>query len=192
MRARSRRGGGAAAAAARGAFPLGATAKDAALVATLPTGSFSAHLTATNGGVGLFELYDALNENPVLRLVNLSARAEVGAGENVLIAGFTIAGNLPRRMLVRAVGPGLGAFGVPGVLGDPTLELFRDGVRVAENDNWDATLAPTAAAVGAFALASGSRDAALLVTLLPGGYTAQVSGVNQTTGAALVEIYEVP
>lgn len=182
----------AAVAAARGAFPLGATAKDAALVATLPTGSFSAHLTAANGGVGLFELYDALNENPALRLVNLSARAEVGTGETVLIAGFTIAGNLPRRMLVRAVGPGLGAFGVPGVLGDPKLELFRDGVRVAENDNWDAALGQAATAVGAFALAGGSRDAALLMTLLPGGYTAQVSGVSGATGAALVEIYEVP
>lgn len=192
-------GGGNAAAVAvatavRGAFPLGSTAKDAALVATLPSGAWSAHVTAAGGGVGLLELYDepVLSASPTLRLVNLSARAEVGAGENVLIAGFTIAGNLPRRMLVRAVGPGLGAFGVPGVLGDPKLELFRDGVRVAENDNWDAPLAPTAAAAGAFALASGSRDAALLVTLLPGGYTAQVSGVGGVTGVALVEIYEVP
>lgn len=183
-----------AATAARGAFPLGLSVKDAALVATLASGPWSAHVTAAGGGTGLLEIFDepVLSASPTLRLVNLSARAEVGAGENGLIAGFTLTGNLPRRMLVRAVGPGLGAFGVQGALVDPKLELFRDGVRMAENDNWDAALAPTAAAVGAFALASGSRDAALLVTLLPGGYTAQVSGVNQTTGAALVEIYEVP
>ncbi len=156
-------------------------------------------MTAPGGGVGvgLFELYDEVagaggDAAGALRLVNLSARAEVGTGEQALIAGFTIRGNLPRRILVRAVGPGLGAFGVAGVLADPKLELMRDGASVAANDNWDVALAPTAAGVGAFALANGSRDAALLVTLLPGGYTAQVSGVNQATGVALVEIYEVP
>jgi hypothetical protein len=88
-------------------------------------------------------------------------------------------------------------FGVPGTINDPQLQIFRETQLVAENSDWGAAtnaaaLASTAQAVGAFALPSGSRDAALLVTLTPGAYTAQVSGVNSTTGVALVEVYEIP
>jgi hypothetical protein len=82
-------------------------------------------------------------------------------------------------------------------MNDPQLQIFRDSQLVADNNDWGgstnpAALASTAQAVGAFALPNGSRDAALLVTLTPGAYTAQVSGVNSTTGVALVEVYEVP
>ena len=93
---------------------------------------------------------------------------------------------------MRAIGPALSGFGVAGVLADPTLTLFdSQGVAVVQNDDWSATLAPTFAAIGAFPLTEGSKDAALLVTLLPGVYTAQVSGAGATTGEALVEVYEV-
>ena len=90
------------------------------------------------------------------------------------------------------VGPKLAAFGVPGTLVDPKLELSSGTTKLTENDNGVATLAPIFDAVGAFQLDVGSRDAALLATLAPGSYTVQVSGVANGTGEALVEIYEVP
>lgn len=98
---------------------------------------------------------------------------------------------------MRGIGPGLQQFGGPGALADPELRIYRDTQLVAENNDWSAatnaaTLATTAQAVGAFALPSGSRDAVLLVTLQPGAYTAQVSGLNGTSGVGLVEVYEVP
>ncbi len=98
-------------------------------------------------------------------------------------------------MLIRGIGPALfDAFGVSGVLADPKLEVFRqaDGSKIGENDNWDQALAATFDQVGAFRFKAGSKDAALLLTLPPGAYTAQVSGVGSTTGDGLVEVYEVP
>jgi hypothetical protein len=110
-----------------------------------------------------------------------------------LIAGFTVAGTGTKQVLIRAVGPGLFAFGVPGTLVDPRLDVFNSaGIRVAENDNWAAGLAPTFTAVGAFTLSSGSRDAAILATLPIGAYTVQVRGADNGTGDAIVEVYEVP
>jgi hypothetical protein len=118
----------------------------------------------------------------------------VGTGGDILIAGFTISGTEPKRILVRGVGPTLATLGVTGTLADPKLELIRQGTTtpMASSDDWDPTLAPVFSAVGAFALTPGSKDAALLVTLPPGGYTAQISGVGNTTGVAIVEVYEVP
>jgi hypothetical protein len=110
----------------------------------------------------------------------------------VLIAGFVVAGQTPVRVLIRAVGPTLGAFGLTGTLADPKLEVFRGDAKVAENDNWDATAGATFASVGAFAFGAGSRDAAAVVSLSPGAYSAQVSGVGNTRGIALIEVYELP
>ena len=98
-------------------------------------------------------------------------------------------------MLFRSVGPGLAQFGVTGTLTNPALAVYRGSAVVADNDDWGGgeDLAAAFRSVGAFALASpASRDAALLVTLQPGSYTAQLSGVGGTTGVALIEIYEVP
>lgn len=82
---------------------------------------------------------------------------------------------------------------VAGVLADPKLEIHNAaGVKIAENDSWNALLQPVARGVGAFDLTLGSRDAALLLTLAPGTYTAQISGIGGTTGEAIVEVYEVP
>lgn len=126
-------------------------------------------------------------------LANLSTRGQVGTGANILIAGLVVGGSTPKQVLVRAVGPGLAAFGVPGVLADPQIELFRGSTRVASNDNWGGGAAIKAAALssGAFPLDAGSADAAMLVRLDPGAYTAQVSGVGGKTGVALVEAYDV-
>jgi hypothetical protein len=102
-------------------------------------------------------------------------------------------------MLVRAIGPTLTAFGVAGALADPRLRVFNGDTRLAENDNWSAVSAETTATAqaardtGAFALANGSKDAAMILTLAPGAYTAQVSSADGTgTGVALIEVYEVP
>ncbi len=184
-----------------GAFALGATSLDAALVANLTPGSYSAVVTGKDAapGIALMEAYDATTTTTSARLVNMSARTQVGAGASILIAGFVITGDAPKQVLLRAVGPSLAQFGVTGVLADPQLALFREGSTAAiqQNDNWltaanVAQIGLASAQVGAFTLPANSRDSAMLVTLEPGSYTAQVSGVASTTGVALVEIYEVP
>lgn len=131
------------------------------------------------------------------QLANLSTRAQVGVDANVLIPGFVLSGTTTRTVLVRAVGPGLAAFGVTGALADPTLTVFRGSTPIAANDNWQeqpgaSAVANAAVETGAFALVAGSKDSALVLTLAAGAYTFQVAGVNRTTGVALVEVYVLP
>ncbi|MCX6951180.1 MAG: hypothetical protein NTV51_03210, partial [Verrucomicrobia bacterium] len=155
-------------------------------------------MSATDGGSGvaLVEVYDgAPSASPTI--VNASTRAFVGTGSSVLIPAFVVGGTGSLRLLIRVVGPTLGSFGVAGPLADPTITLFSGSTAIATNDNWSgaanaAELLSAATAAGAFALPAGSRDAALLVALAPGSYSAVVSGVGNTTGTALVEIYVVP
>ncbi|MSU47817.1 MAG: hypothetical protein EXS37_01770 [Opitutus sp.] len=174
-----------------GAFPFPAGSKDGGFVQSAD-GERSIQAKGTGAGVVLVEAYDLGTGNSP-RLVNVSARNRVGTGDDILIAGFNVAGTGTKQLLIRAVGPKLGAFGVSGFLVDPKLEVYSGaGVKLTENDNWTAALATTFAAVGAFPLDAGSRDAALLTTLDPGSYTVQVSGVGGGTGEALIEIYEVP
>ncbi len=174
-----------------GAFPLTNASKDAALQSAL-SGAHTTHLKGPSSGVVLVELYDSGN-GTTQRLINVSARNLVGTGDNIMIAGFVVDGTVGKTLLIRAVGPTLASFGVGGTLADPKLEIYNSStVKVVENDNWSATLAATATSVGAFALVPGSRDAALLVTLPPGAYSAQISGIANGTGEALVEVYEVP
>lgn len=129
-------------------------------------------------------------------LANISTRGVVGVDAGVLIAGLVIRGNTPKQVIVRAVGPSLGSFGIGGSLADPRLKIVDESGRVvAENDNWEsagnpAELGATFARLGAFQFQSGSRDAAVAVTLPPGSYTAQVSGAGGATGVALVEAYD--
>jgi sugar lactone lactonase YvrE len=191
-----------------GAFSLDKGSKDSAVVLTLSPGAYTATILGSKSeGEALIELYDAAALGTAVspQLVNISTRGYVDAGEN-LIAGFVVQGTAPKRVLVRAVGPGLTPFGVAGALSDPKLEVHDSaGAVLATNDNWgtpqstdaahpaataaDVTAADTAA--GAFPLAAGSRDSAVVVTLNPGSYTAVVSGVGQTSGAILVEVYEL-
>jgi hypothetical protein len=112
----------------------------------------------------------------------------------MLTGGFVVAGQGAKRLLVRAVGPGLAPFGVARPLNDPRLKIVGPGGVVAESDNWSGTdVAAAAAASGAFALTPDSRDAALVLALAPGAYTAQVTGVGAAAaGAVLLEIYELP
>ena len=181
-----------------GAFALTSGSKDAAVVANLAPGAYTAPVTATDNGTGiaLLEVYDASTAT-IAAVLNASTRAYVGTGDSVLIPGFVIGGTGTLRLLIRAVGPGLTAFGVGGALADPTITLYRGSTILETNDNWStagnaAEIASTAESVGAFALPSGSRDAVVLTTLTPGPYTAIVSGVGNTAGTALVELYVVP
>lgn len=173
-----------------GAFALTNGSKDAALDVSL-SGPHTAQLTGPSSGIVLVEVYDA-GEGNAVRLINVSARNFVGTGDNILIAGFVATGSVGKTLLIRAVGPTLAGFGVPGTLANPKLEIYKDGAKIYENDDWAPALATVFASVGAFGLTPNSGDSALLVSLPPGAYSAQVSGVANGTGEALVEVYEVP
>jgi sugar lactone lactonase YvrE len=187
--------------AAVGAFPYAsANSLDAAALVNITTANNSVVISATDRGTGtvLAEIYDTTAAGnfsaTTPRLVNVSVLKSLGNG---LTAGFVVGGSGAMKVLVRAVGPTLGAapFNVPGVVADPQLVLFNGASQpIANNDNWGggADLSATFSAVGAFALPASSKDAAVVVTLTPGNYTVQVSGVANTTGVALVEVYEVP
>ncbi len=182
-----------------GAFPLNPDSTDAALVATLSAGAYTTPVTAPAGtsGIVLLECYDASTSENTVPVVNASARAFVGTGDNVLIPGFVVSGDGVVKLLVRAVGPQLYPLGVTDALVDPQITLYNGSTAIAGNDNWSdsadaTTIESTAAQVGAFPLPRGSKDAALLVTLPAGAYTVVTSGVGGTTGTALVELYVVP
>jgi len=126
------------------------------------------------------------------RLANLSTRAQVGTGGNIMITGFIIGPGPSKTVLVRAVGPTLANYGLTGLLADPAVAIFNNaGTQIAFNDDWNPADAATMASAGAFALPLGSKDAAIVTSLPSGLYTAQVSGNGSTTGLGLLEIYEV-
>ena len=190
----------AAAAARLGAFPLGVGSLDAALLVRLEPGSYTAQVSsaAAAAGVALVEVYDAsAADDDAPKLTNVSTRANVGTGGDILIVGVVVTGAAPKKLLIRGIGPALAAFDVSGPLASPRLQLYRGNQLLRENTGWSAgpdaaLLAAAAAQVGAFALPAGTNDAALLQYLAPGNYTVQIAGVANTTGVALVEVYPVP
>lgn len=187
--------------AAVGAFPFsGPASRDAVwnLFTTTPDHSIAiAAADRTSTGLVLGEVYDASPDNAFFpttpRLVNVSVLKSIGSG---LTVGFNIAGTAPKAVLIRAIGPTLAGFGVSSPVVDPRLQLFRSGATqpLAANDDWLGTpeLAAAFRNVGAFELALTSKDAALLTTLAPGGYSVLVVGTTSDPGSALVEVYEVP
>ncbi len=132
-------------------------------------------------------------------LINVSTRAYIGTGDQVLIGGFVISGTAPKKVLVRGAGPALLDYGVSNALSNPMLRLVSGNNEMAHNNDWGApeiggTAAEIAAAgdaVGAFRFPAGSSDAAVLTSLMPGAYTAIVEGVNNATGTGLVEVYDI-
>jgi hypothetical protein len=178
---------------------------DAALDEILSPGLYTAEVSGASGdtGVSLTEIYDATPAGTYTlstpRLVNISTRAQVGTGGNVMIAGFVIGGTTSKTVLIRASGPALAAFGVSGTLPDPLLQLSQskaDGTStpIQSDAGWggDTQIAATAASVGAFSWGiSATPDSAIFVTLPPGSYTAEVSGASGDTGLALIEVYDV-
>jgi hypothetical protein len=191
-----------AAAAAVGAFAWTDPAShDSALLVSPAAGAYTAQISGASNdtGVALIELYDNTPAGTYTpshsRLVNISARVQVGTGANILIAGFVIGGSTAKTVLVRASGPALVPFGVAGTLSDPELTLYSGSAVLASSRGWGgvAAIANTAAAVGAFAWGNpNSADSALLITLPPGAYTAEIGGASGDTGVALVELYDVP
>lgn len=200
-------GGGAELAAAFtsvGAFALPAGSLDAAILRPAPgvtVGGYTVQVTGKGTAVGqvLAEIYDAIGtartaDSP--RLINVSVLKTLDPGAT-LTAGFVLSGVSARTVLVRAIGPGLNVapFNIGDAMTDPRLTLFNGaGEKVLENDNWGGAthLRAAGTAVGAFGVAnSASGDAMLLVTLAPGNYTTQVTGVNGVGGTVIVEVYEV-
>lgn len=140
--------------------------------------------------------------SPDARLTNLSTRGLSGSGHRSMIAGFFIAGTSPKRVLIRAAGPALSTLGVTNVLSNPRLVLRNESGTVTRiNQDWStpgdygsltsAEVAAASAAAGAFPFADGSPDAALLLILEPGAYTAQAQSTTGAEGVALVEVYDL-
>jgi len=164
---------------------------ESAIIVSLPPGAYTAVVKGKNNttGIGLVEVYD-LQPSSSSKLVNISTRGSVGSGQNVMIGGLILSGPDSARILFRAMGPSLLAAGLESALPDPQLDLFdAEGGRIASNNNWkdsqEADIRETGAAPGFDA------EAAILVDLNPGNYTAVVSGVNGGIGPALIEAYYV-
>jgi hypothetical protein len=170
-------------------------AAESAIIATLtPNQNYTAVVRGKDGGTGIavVEAFD-LDQGAASKLGNISTRGFVDVDDNVMIAGLIVTPNngTSLNVLVRALGPTLGDFGVAGVLANPTLDLVNSsGTPIRSNDNWKdsqrteieaASLAPTH-----------DEEAALIQTLPPGAYTAIVRGSGRTTGVGLVEVYNIP
>jgi T5SS/PEP-CTERM-associated repeat protein len=175
---------------------------ESAIIATLPPGNYSAVLAGKNGeaGVGVVEVYD-LAQGANSRLANISSRGFVDTGDNVMIGGIIVGGGTGggnANVIVRAIGPSLSVNGtpVPGRLADPTLELHdANGTTLVTNDNWkinDLTGQSQEADIRATTIPpTDDLESALIAALQPGNYTAVVRGKNNTTGVALVEVYNL-
>lgn len=179
--------------AAVGAFALPPGSADAALVTSLSSGPATARVRATDGGTVLAEIYDPAPATGS-KVVNLSTLTQVGSGARTLIVGFTISGSGTKRVLIRALGPQLRAYGVSGVLRDPILEVFDStGNKISENNDWDSALESVFTEAGAVGLTAASRDAAVELVLPAGtSYTVQIRSADATVGEALLEIYDLP
>jgi hypothetical protein len=174
-------------------------------VVALDPGSYTAIVRGSQDttGIAVVEVFDlgtanAIGSSGSAKVANIATRGFVNTGDNVMIGGVIIQGQ-PTRVMIRAIGPALTPFGVPDALANPQLELHDATSTIAQNDDWQTTqiggiiasdqvteiqnsgLAPT-----------NTREAAIIVTLPPGSYTAIVRGASNTTGNALVEVYALP
>ncbi len=186
------------------AFALGATSRDSAVLTTLAPGNYTAQVAApgTTTGVALLEVYEVGGANAGAKLVNTSTRLSISATSAPIIGIVVAPGTGSRKLLVRASGPALAAFGLTDTLADPSIKITNSlGTVLATNDNWN-TQSDTRAAdtlgltnayalAGAFAFPAGSKDAAALVDLTPGNYGIQVASGDATSGLALIEVYDL-
>jgi hypothetical protein len=163
----------------QGNLPLGAGNVDSATQDVVATDDF------------MFSEPMPLNTDATL--VNMANRARIGAGEDVSVTGFVIGGTQPKAILVRVAGPSLANFGVTGAIANPQLAVMSGNQVVATNDDWGnkPEIQQAWAKNGAFPFAQNSTDAAVIVVLNPGPYSVVASGVNNSAGVALTEIYEV-
>ena len=174
--------------------------RESAIIADLPAGNFTAIVRGVSSttGVALVEVYD-LNPAADSILANISTRTFVQTNDNVMIGGFIVQGTQPKMVVIRAIGPELTQFGVPNVLANPTLELHDGaGALIGVNDNWQTTI------IGGVIMHDQVQDildsgraptdpneSAIIANLPAGNYTAIVRGVSNTTGVALVEVYDL-
>jgi len=174
--------------------------RESAIIADLPAGNYTAIVRGLSSttGVALVEVYDLSTAADSI-LGNISTRSFVQTGDNVMIGGFIVQGTQPKMVIIRAIGPELTPFGVPNVLANPTLELHDGaGALIGSNDNWQTTI------IGGIItqdqvqeiLNSGHAptdpmESAIIANLPAGNYTAIVRGVSNTTGVALVEVYDL-
>jgi glucuronoarabinoxylan endo-1,4-beta-xylanase len=168
--------------------------RDAATLASFAAGGYTVIVGGKNQatGVVLAEVYESDASNA--RLTALSARAMAGTGDQTLIGGFVVGGTGTERVLIRGLGPALAGSGVTGFMADPMIDLYSGSTIIQSNDNWVDTPDMRALFTSLYLtqLATGSRDAAMVAQLPPGVYTVHLTGVNGTTGVALIEIYELP
>jgi hypothetical protein len=175
-------------------------ARESAIIADLPAGNYTAIVRGVNDttGVALVDVYDLTPDSNSI-LANISTRSFVQTGDNVMIGGFIVQGAQPKRVILRAIGPELTQYGVPDAMVNPTLELYdANGTLIASNDNWRTTIIGgviTSDQVrdirnSGYAPGDG-RESAIIADLPAGNYTAIVRGVNNTTGVALVEVYDL-
>jgi hypothetical protein len=164
--------------------------RESVIVATLTPGTYSAVVRGAHGetGVGLAEVYD-LESGSTAKLANVATRGFVETGDNVLIGGFIIGGTEPTKVLVRAIGPSLAAFGVPNTLPATVLELHDANGSAITNEGWRAT--QETEIIATTIPPSDDNEAAILATLVPGTYTAVVRGKNDATGIAVIEAYNL-
>jgi hypothetical protein len=170
---------------------------ESALVVTIPPGAYTAILRGKTNGVGLVEAYD-ISGTASSRFANISTRCKVEQGDNgALIAGFIIASppNQPgtaQQVVIRAIGPSLKNYGISGALADTTLDIYRGSQLILSNDNWKTNTAQDQQALQSNGLApTNDKEAAIITNLDPGSYSAVVRGKNNTTGVALVEVYNL-
>jgi hypothetical protein len=177
-------------------------ARESAIIAELPAGNYTTIVRGVNEtmGVALVEAYDLDSDSNSL-LGNISTRSFVQTGDNVMIGGFIVQGTQSKRVIVRGIGPQLGAppYNIPDALANPTLELHNGtGDLIASNDNWRATIIGGIITTDQVRdiLRSGyapgdRRESAIIAELPAGNYTAIVHGANNTTGVGLVEVYDL-
>ena len=167
------------------------TSGNAMLNGSINSSTTTAYATLAYSGATVNFAGLSVTTTPTDRLINLSSRAKVGTGESVLITGFVIGGTDSKKVLIRAAGPALSAFGLASTLPNPAIKIYQGSNLIAQNDDWNKDDAAEISRLGAFAFAAGSKDAALLTTLAPGAYTAQITDPSGTgTGVALAEIYD--
>jgi len=162
---------------------------EAAILANLQPGAYTAIQTGAGGGTGaaLIEVYD-VDRLAASRLINISTRGLVQTGNNVLIAGCSLAGRFGSNVVIRALGPSLVQLGVNNALRDPVLALYDSNANlITADDNWKDSQQREIADTGL--QPPNDLDAAISATLAAGNYTAVVTGKNGTTGVALLEVY---
>jgi hypothetical protein len=166
---------------------------EAAVDATLAPGAYTGIVRGNGGtsGIGLIEVYD-LSQVVLSKLANISTRALVGAGNDIVIAGFILGNNTGgTRVVLRGIGGSLTLFGVPNALANPRLELRNSsGALLFANDNWQDDPAQAAELTAAGLAPTNASESGIAITLGPGQYTALLAGQGNTAGVGVVEVYD--